>query len=540
MSWEPGAVPRRLARAQYRSALIDASTDEALLRLATVGRFLVRPGRPVVVERAPGATDEDVSCFVQGPGKALAALRRFPLRGAAVDVGGRALVVCGAGTGSSSLAAALALRGHPVLGDSVVLVDRSMAVEPTGADVVLWPDVANDLGLSEGRILRPALPARVHSFPAAPASVPLGALVVLAVDGRLDDCPQLVEVEELEAARRISALLGAQWYAQMLGPLGLAGEHFEWATSLAQPESHPPGPAGPPAAAGRPVRADREGPALTGQTVWLASYPKSGSTWLRAVYTAWRRRCPPDLNDLDGNPIGSDRRAFDAAIGLPSSLLTADEVDLLRPRADEAITADATAPGWRKIHDALFPGPAGEPIVSLAATRAAVYLLRDPRDVAVSYAHHMDRTVAWAVEQLSNPEAAAASSDGSLDPQVRQRLGTWSDHVRSWVDQSWFPVHVVRYEDCAADPVTTFTAALHAGGLEVTDAEVAAAVERSSFARLRAEEQAGGFKERPVNRSAFFRRGQVGGWRDELPAALARRVAEDHGEVMARFGYEPS
>jgi hypothetical protein len=279
---------------------------------------------------------------------------------------------------------------------------------------------------------------------------------------------------------------------------------------------------------------------MTGRIVWLASYPRSGNTWMRAAYTAIRRGALPDLNDLEGGDLPAARNLFDAALGIRSSDLTPDEIDILRPRADEVMAIHGPEGRWRKIHDALFIGPAGEPIVSVAATRAAIYLVRDPRDVAVSLSHHAERPPAWAVGRLGDPDAVMAAGHGKLDHQLRQRLGTWSDHVRSWVDQQWFGVHVVRYEDCVTNPLPTFASALRAVGLTVTEAEVGAAVARSSFDRLRTQERTGGFRERPNVSGPFFRRGVAGGWVDDLPWELARRVEKDHRQVMVRFGYLPS
>ncbi len=277
---------------------------------------------------------------------------------------------------------------------------------------------------------------------------------------------------------------------------------------------------------------------MTAQAVWLASYPKSGSTWLRAVYTSWRRGGPIDLNELDGGPMPATRSLFDELIGLPSSSMTPDEVDALRPRADEVRAANAAEPYLCKIHDAFFRGPRGEPIVSQAASRGAIYVIRDPRDIAVSYAHHRGMPLAWTQRHLGDPRAAMSDRTDRLAPQLRQRLGTWSEHVLSWVDTAPFPVEVVRYEDCSASPVQTFARALRFTRLaNVEDAAVADAVEHARFDRLRGAELERGFIEQPPGVDGFFRRGEAGAWRRELPTELAARIEADHAEVMTRFGY---
>jgi aryl sulfotransferase len=65
--------------------------------------------------------------------------------------------------------------------------------------------------------------------------------------------------------------------------------------------------------------------------IWLASYPKSGNTWLRVFLTNYLRDGdqPADLNDLDGGPIASARLAFEEAVGVEASDLTQAEIERL-------------------------------------------------------------------------------------------------------------------------------------------------------------------------------------------------------------------
>jgi aryl sulfotransferase len=275
---------------------------------------------------------------------------------------------------------------------------------------------------------------------------------------------------------------------------------------------------------------------LSSQIIWLASFPKSGNTWLRAVYTALRWGDQPNINRLE-SPSPAPRAIFDQALAVRSADLSADEVDALRPRADEAAASVFVEDMLWKIHDALFESPDGELVVSTRATRCALYLIRDPRDVAVSWAHHADVPLAVAVEGLCSPQAALARSTRRLEDQVRQRLGTWSQHVRSWTEDPPFPVHVLRYEDCLADPVPTFHAAFTFAGVDASMKEMARAVERASFDRLSAQEKVRGFRERQSTRNPFFRSGTAGSWKETLPGDLAQRLLDEHGEVMASYGY---
>ncbi len=273
---------------------------------------------------------------------------------------------------------------------------------------------------------------------------------------------------------------------------------------------------------------------MSGNTVWLASYPKSGNTWWRAVYSAWRSGGAPQLAAL--GTIAASRQRFDEALGIASSDLTPEEIERLRPLADDAVDERHEELRLEKIHDRLSTATGGQ-IVSVAATAGALYIVRDPRDVAVSLAHHYDRSVDWAVALLNAPGATLVGRTDDIGDQLPQTTGSWSEHVISWVDEAPFPVHVFRYEDCLADPVKAFTTGFRAAGFEVDTRQLVAAVERASFANLADAEAISGFPEARSRNSAFFRQGKAGSWREELRPDLAEQIEVTHHAVMARFGY---
>jgi aryl sulfotransferase len=70
------------------------------------------------------------------------------------------------------------------------------------------------------------------------------------------------------------------------------------------------------------------------RTIWLASYPKSGNTWMRALLgnVLAQDGAPSGIDALLG-AHASDRTRFDFVMLLDTGLLTHDEVDDLRPRA---------------------------------------------------------------------------------------------------------------------------------------------------------------------------------------------------------------
>jgi hypothetical protein len=253
---------------------------------------------------------------------------------------------------------------------------------------------------------------------------------------------------------------------------------------------------------------------------WLASYPKSGNTWLRVWLANLKadKPQPADIGALNLGPFAASREWFEDVLGLDSDDLPAKRIQALRPRLHRWAAARATAPLYCKTHD-------------LQARVADDGWL----DVSVSLAAHMGCDLDEAILRLNSPGHAIAARPG--DPQLRQHLGDWSGHVQSWVDQSPLPVWTVRYEDMLTQPVSTLATIAGFLGLTTEPAALERAVRHARFAELQAQEARHGFIEASHKTARFFRRGEAGAWRDSLSPAQVAAVVERHGGVMARFGY---
>jgi hypothetical protein len=287
--------------------------------------------------------------------------------------------------------------------------------------------------------------------------------------------------------------------------------------------------------------------------IWLASYPKSGNTWLRLLIgNLWAEDDEATgLSLLHRGGLASDRGDFDRIVLVDSGLLTHNEIDLLRPRAYEAIArgafgdqigrSEADPIRFVKVHDAYTTNLSGEPLLGGSnAASGAIVIVRDPRDVAPSLAHHMNFSVDDAIAFMNDDGAANCKSTNAQDNQLRQKLCSWSGHVASWLEQNDLPVHVICYEDMQKDAAGELRRALAFAGLPATGEQINRAVASSDFAVLRQQEQQKGFTEAPRLGVTFFRRGEAGSWRDELTCEQVIRIEERHGETMLQLGYELS
>lgn len=280
---------------------------------------------------------------------------------------------------------------------------------------------------------------------------------------------------------------------------------------------------------------------MTKRIFWLASYPKSGNTWIRSVLSVVQNNGHDrglSINELNSDRIASSRLLLDDALGLSTMELTAQEIDCLRPKAYEWISDAQSTYSYHKIHDACRHVSSGKLLVSEQATAGVLYLVRNPLDVAVSYANHMATSIDETIEKMSDPDHGLAPFTGrNGHKQVHQTLLTWSDHVTSWIDNPNLVTRILRYEDMLATPETSFSGAFEFLNVGVTADKLRKALTDSCFQNLKAQEAKEGFREAPPTAVGFFRKGIAGDWQTELSAAQVERVISDHGDVMVRLGY---
>lgn len=276
-----------------------------------------------------------------------------------------------------------------------------------------------------------------------------------------------------------------------------------------------------------------------GRILWLASYPRSGNTWLRAfLHNLLRNPTEPyDINRLqDLTLIDGDARWYRGLDPRPLTQLSKEEVAALRPLTHAAMTRVSADTVFVKTHNALVEDR-GTPMITLEHTAGAIYVVRDPLDVAVSYSHHYGVTLDEAVAAMNRHGNQSIANQESFAYELH---GTWSENVESWTANPNPSLLVVRYEDMAREPQLTFAAIARFLAVPASPARIAAAVERSSFSTLKDQERRRGFRERSRKSDEFFRAGEIGQGRRLLPTALIDRLAASHEATMTRFGYWPA
>jgi len=250
---------------------------------------------------------------------------------------------------------------------------------------------------------------------------------------------------------------------------------------------------------------------LRPQDVFLASYPRSGSTWLRFMLFQILRR-------------------EEAAFG---------KIEECIPEID----------AHRRIPPIL---PAGGRLVKTHEqyrkdyTRA-VFLVRDPRDVFLScYARAVETGLAPLVSKGDFDSFFLSFMEGRALQQ-----GSWQAHTRSWLDSPLAKdgnLMVIRYEDLRRNSEQVLAEFLRFLGVTPDPQVVRTAIEHNSLQRMRAKEDharssgessplLGSHKSNRED-GRFVRQGAVGGWRSKFSDAQLCIVDQCAGDLLVRLGYQ--
>ncbi|QIG50320.1 sulfotransferase domain-containing protein [Nordella sp. HKS 07] len=271
--------------------------------------------------------------------------------------------------------------------------------------------------------------------------------------------------------------------------------------------------------------------------VWIASYPKSGNTWTRAFLHNLIKIVTGDGDGAQKINEMNEYSTWDISAEIYQEFLDKDPREADRAeiaQVQEKIAEQTDGLSFVKTHNALTMDR-GFPTINSAVTSGAIYIVRNPLDVAISYAHHMGRSIDHAIEFMAKPSLETSVTEKS----VYEVYGSWSEHVLSWTRKPNRAVHVMRYEDMIADPSATFGKLARHLLMVPTAAQLAEATDRSSFDRLQKQEAEEGFTERPKVSKQFFREGKTGQWKTALTPRQVRRIVTAHEAQMARFGYLP-
>ena len=235
--------------------------------------------------------------------------------------------------------------------------------------------------------------------------------------------------------------------------------------------------------------------------VFLASFPRSGSTWLSFL-----------LHGLCGGE--KDESGFRAVDTTIAGIGHHSEIERTQAGGGRLIRTHYTyRPRYRN----------------------AIFMVRDPRDVMLSLCEY---NAFLNFQSYDLDTSQGKFIDGTLEP-----FGGWKQHVESWLNSGLTlgkDLFWIRYEDMKKDPIAILAGLMDFLGHKRSPEQIAEVVENNRIEKMRKREEEAGvgyFGVVPTDKR-FVGKGEVGGWRDKLTPDQVRRMSDYAGDLMVRLGYD--
>jgi len=273
--------------------------------------------------------------------------------------------------------------------------------------------------------------------------------------------------------------------------------------------------------------------------IWVASYPKSGNTWLRSFLTSYYLTLDGSFN-------------FDLLKSIPTF-----ESNIFSPfisKQDAARNPESMAKYWIKVQensqltngDFIFLKThnfCGEinnyPFTSAKYTIGFIYVVRDPREVVISYSNHFKVSLEESVNIITSSNPTIILNEGINYPVFTYN---WGINYSSWKQFDNVPRMIIRYEDMTSDPYLTFKNILiflnNLGLPSLDENKLSNSLKNTSFSNLENLEKNEGFKEQNLLRDRkFFNKGSIDSWRKKLSKKQVDKIEKKFRTEMQELKY---
>ena len=275
--------------------------------------------------------------------------------------------------------------------------------------------------------------------------------------------------------------------------------------------------------------------------IWIASYPKSGNTWVRSIISSYFFT---DTGDFDFNLLKNislypGPKYFKNKINKPG------EVSLFWESSQKNIVTKETQT-FLKTHNALI-ALNNRLFTSEKTSLGAIYIVRDPRNILSSLKNHYDfKDYNEAFEFMKNKKKYIWDIRKNNDYSGFQFLGSWQEHYKSWIKNQKFKTLLVKYEDLERDCYSTclkliqYILLLKGKESKVDEKKLFRSIESTKFDVLKKKEKDLGFDEsikvNDINKSFFFL-GPENKWQKKLPYDVLIKVENEFQEDLKYFNY---
>lgn len=274
--------------------------------------------------------------------------------------------------------------------------------------------------------------------------------------------------------------------------------------------------------------------------VWIASYPKSGNTWMRSILTGliYSEDGKFDFNLLKKIDQFEKDENFKFVKNISSSdYINLNKLDFISKYWEKSqLNVNKNETVFFKTHSANYKH-GNLRFTNLNRTKGAIYLVRDPRDVAISYSKFIGKNIDETIEYMIDSRRQIWNHKKTLGI----ILSRWDYHLASWLN-SEFPTMIIKYEDLLEkneEKVLELIDFLKQNlklDFNTSEKKLQNIIKSTSFVSLKEKESVHGFKEASKN-SNFFRSGKSQQWKKELNKNQISLIEKNFENYMKKFNY---
>ena len=279
--------------------------------------------------------------------------------------------------------------------------------------------------------------------------------------------------------------------------------------------------------------------------VWLASFPKSGNTYLRSLISAYLYSNDGLFNfDLLKNTIQFPNKFVFDKIGIESKNLSEQIKDYIKAQKFIHKLGNKNSIQFVKTHSSCT-SIGNYKFLSFETTLGAIYIVRDPRNVVTSYSKHFKKTKEQSVIDITNKLIIGVGSKTHPPTHV----GSWKFHYNSWKQLSKFNRYMlVKYEDLLEDPekilvsVLNFIYKLGNSKISIDKKKLENSIASTDFDKMQKLEKKEGFFESKKNEKnseniPFFNLGKKNNWKNNLDNTLIEKIEKTFEKEMLELNY---
>ena len=286
---------------------------------------------------------------------------------------------------------------------------------------------------------------------------------------------------------------------------------------------------------------------------WISSYPKSGNTLARAIITSmfFSKDGRFNLAQLKHTTQFEKRNRLNLIKKInKEDFLNLDQLKILSKywltlQKKENMQIGQGF-GFIKSHSS-YVAISNNWFTNSSNTAGYIYIIRDPRDVAISWAKHANLTYDNSIDFMLDFNSCIewAQTNSELPQHIKPRcfLSSWDEHVSSWTSNDLLvPKLILKYEDLVYkkkdvlnDIVNFFEKNFHIK-FNLTKIKTNNIIETTGFQELKSQERKFGFKE--AQSGNFFRSGEKNQWKNVLNNEQINKLENKFRDFMNKFGYD--